>query len=181
MTRAMFLGNALVARLVWDNWISGEYWERHQLFRPINAVIPRSEAAVLTSLARSGKAPQSLPWKTCRDSFAGLGEPSDTSRISGHEPRGFGKQYPAHTGSELDAPAKALKAGVHGVPGGENMVILDDGRARHFTVREAARPQGMQDYFPPAGFWSQAMRQLGNAVPAQLTKVAGAWIAGTLP
>lgn len=161
-------------RLVWDKWVSGTYWKKHGLSRP--STIPRVEAALLTSLTRSAQEPQSLPWQTCRDSFAGLGEPSDTFYISGHEPRGFGKQYPGHTGSELYAPAKALKAGVHGVPGGENMVILDDGRARHFTVREAARLQGMPDSFLPTGSWSQAMRQLGNAVPAQLAEVAGLWI-----
>lgn len=163
-------------RLVWDKWISGDYWDRHGLPRPINAAIPRSEAALIASLARSGAAPSSLSWRTCRDAFVGLGEPESTSSISGHESRGFGKQYPGHIGSQLNAPAKALKAGVHGVPGGENMVILDDGRTRHFTVREAARLQGMPDSFLPTGSWSQAMRQLGNAVPVQLAEVAGSWI-----
>ncbi|WP_343654376.1 DNA (cytosine-5-)-methyltransferase [Paraburkholderia caribensis] len=166
------------ARLVWDKWVSETYWKSHGLSRP--CAIPRAEAALLASLIRSAREPQSLPWQTCRDAFAGLGEPSDTSNISGHESRGFGKQYPGHTGSELDAPAKALKAGVHGIPGGENMVILDDGRTRNFTVREASRLQGMPDSFLPTGSWSQAMRQLGNAVPTQLAEVAGAWIASML-
>jgi hypothetical protein len=35
-----------------------------------------------------------------------------------------------HTGSPLDEPAKTLKAGVHGVPGGENMLA-------DLTVRSA--------------------------------------------
>ncbi|AMV48257.1 cytosine methyltransferase [Paraburkholderia caribensis] len=167
-------------RLVWDKWVSGVYWEKHGLSRPSEADISRSEAALLPSLVRSGDAPQSLPWQTCRDAFAGLGEPSSTTEVSGHDARSFGKQYPGHTGSAMDSPAKALKAGVHGVPGGENMVILDDGRARHFTVREAARLQGMPDKYLPTGSWSQAMRQLGNAVPAQLAEVAGAWLAEML-
>ncbi|TXC79111.1 DNA cytosine methyltransferase [Paraburkholderia azotifigens] len=166
------------ARLVWDKWMSGTYWQRHGLSRP--GTIRHADRKLLSSLTESGHEPHVLPWQTCRDAFAGLGEPSPAGRLSGHEPRGFGKQYPGHTGSELDAPAKALKAGVHGVPGGENMVILDDGRARHFTVREAARLQGMPDAFLPTGSWSQAMRQLGNAVPAQLAEVAGSWIADML-
>jgi DNA (cytosine-5)-methyltransferase 1 len=165
-------------RLACDKWATGTYWERHGLPRP--DAIRRADFKLLASLTDCEHEPQSLPWQTCRDAFTGLGEPSTTGRICGHEPRGFGKQYPGHTGSELDVPAKALKAGVHGVPGGENMVILDDGRARHFTVREAARLQGMPDSFTPLGSWSQAMRQLGNAVPAQLAEVAGAWLAGLL-
>jgi DNA (cytosine-5)-methyltransferase 1 len=168
------------SRLAWDKWISGEYWESHGLPRPGDAVIPRSEAALLAYLARCGRAPQSLPWRTCRDAFAGLGEPSAAAKLSGHDVCRFGKQYPGHTGSVTDAPAKALKAGVHGVPGGENMVILDDGRVRHFTLREAARLQGMPDAYLPTGSWSQAMRQFGNAVPAQLAEVAGVWLAAML-
>lgn len=168
------------SRLVWDKWVSGDYWEKHGLPHPSNAAISRLEAAQLSSLVGSGAAPQTLPWQTCRDAFAELGEPAPTARVSGHDLRSFGRQYPGHTGSALDSPAKALKAGVHGVPGGENMVILDDGSARHFTVREAARLQGMPDSFLPTGSWSQAMRQLGNAVPAQLAEVAGKWLAETL-
>lgn len=55
------------------------------------------------------------------------------------------KIYPGHTGSALDAPSKTLKAGVHGVPGGENMLIDDEGRPRYCTVREAARIQTFPD------------------------------------
>jgi DNA (cytosine-5)-methyltransferase 1 len=76
----------------------------------------------------------------------------------------------------LDAPAKALKAGVHGVPGGENMVVLDDGSVRYFTVREAARLQGLPDDFAFECAWSEAMRQLGNAVPAQMSERLGSWM-----
>ncbi|WP_429355240.1 DNA cytosine methyltransferase [Paraburkholderia sp. 32] len=50
------------------------------------------------------------------------------------------------------------------------------GAVRYFTVREACRLQGMPDTFIPAGSSSQALRQLGNAMPAQLAKVAGHWI-----
>jgi len=80
---------------------------------------------------------------------------------------GVGKQYPGQpTGSPIDEPAKALKAGVTGLPGGENMVVSGNGTARHFTTREAARLQALPDTFTLAGSWSQAMRQLGNAVRA---------------
>jgi hypothetical protein len=39
----------------------------------------------------------------------------------------------------LDEPAKALKAGDHGVPGGENMLADRQGRVRYFTIREMIR------------------------------------------
>ena len=44
------------------------------------------------------------------------------------------RSYPGHTGSPLDQPAKALKAGVHGVPGGENMMVKDDGTIRYWVL-----------------------------------------------
>ena len=71
----------------------------------------------------------------------------------------------------MDLPAKTLKAGDHGVPGGENMVILDDGDVRYFTVRECARLQTFPDEFIFHGTWTEAMRQLGNAVPIKLAFV----------
>jgi DNA ligase 1 len=46
--------------------------------------------------------------------------------------------YPGHTGSPMDEPAKTIKAGDHGVPGGENMLVRLDGSIRYFTVRETA-------------------------------------------
>ncbi len=70
-------------------------------------------------------------------------------------------------------PSKALKAGVHGVPGGENMMARDDGSVRYFTVREAARLQGLPDEYEFVGAWSENMRQCGNAVPTQLAQAVG--------
>lgn len=167
-------------RLVWDKWCDGEYWTRHDLERPDPATMSRAERAVLKNVLRSSVKPEGLPWQTCRDAFAGLGEPNVSNCMHGHESRGVARQYPGHSGSSWDLPAKALKAGVHGVPGGENMVVSSDGTARYFTVREACRLQGLPDSFVPSGSWSQAMRQLGNAVPATLAEVAGNWLANTL-
>jgi DNA (cytosine-5)-methyltransferase 1 len=77
-------------------------------------------------------------------------------------------------------PAKALKAGVHGVPGGENMMALSDGSVRYFSVREAARLQGLPDDFEFVGAWSENMRQLGNAVPVELAEFVGAAMRNTI-
>ena len=80
----------------------------------------------------------------------------------------------------MDEPAKALKAGAHGVPGGENMLVKDDGSVRYFTIREAARLQGLPDDWTFATSWTESIRQLGNAVPTQLSEAAGQWMAKNL-
>jgi len=90
------------------------------------------------------------------------------------------KAYPGHTGSPLDLPAKALKAGDHGVPGGENMMVLDNGNVRYFSVREAARMQTFPDGYVFHGSWTETMRQLGNAVPVKLAQVVGSSVAQRL-
>jgi DNA (cytosine-5)-methyltransferase 1 len=73
-----------------------------------------------------------------------------------------------------------LKAGVHGVPGGENMLLRPDGSVRYFTVRESARLQTFPDDYELHGSWTEAMRQLGNAVPLELAHVVAKNIAGHL-
>ena len=87
------------------------------------------------------------------------------------------RQYPGHTGSPIDMPAKALKAGGHGVPGGENMLLNTDGSVRYFTVRESARLQTFPDRYELHGAWGEAMRQLGNAVPVLLAQKVASSVA----
>jgi DNA (cytosine-5)-methyltransferase 1 len=60
------------------------------------------------------------------------------------------------------------------------MMVRDDGSVRYFTVREAARLQGLPDEFQFNSAWSESMRQLGNAVPVQLSEALGHWLAMTL-
>lgn len=162
-------------RLLWEQWITGEYWRRHGMGMP---PIPDDVATRLVPL-RSGPPPQGLAWRTCRDTLEGLGEPSGrmtsahSSEVANHVLQPGAKSYPGHTGCALDQPAKALKAGVHGVPGGENMLRLDDGGVRYFSVREAARLQGIPDTFRFPSSWSASMRLLGNAVPTPLAQAFG--------
>jgi len=80
----------------------------------------------------------------------------------------------------MDEPAKALKAGVHGVPGGENMLAMPDGQVRYFTVRESARVQTFPDQYVFCGAWTEAMRQLGNAVPVKLAHAVASSVARQL-
>jgi DNA (cytosine-5)-methyltransferase 1 len=167
-------------RLVWDKWISGEYWERHGLPKPDETFIPRQEARMAVALASVGAPPLTKAWVTCRDALHGLGEPGTRHDIPNHRFQAGARTYPGHTGSPIDEPAKALKAGVHGVPGGENMLLREDGTVRYFSIREAARLQGFADDFEFPGSWTESMRQLGNAVPVTLARFVGDWIAATL-
>ena len=80
----------------------------------------------------------------------------------------------------LDLPAKTLKAGDHGVPGGENMLLRPDGSTRYFTIRESARLQTFPDGYLLHGAWSEAMRQLGNAVPVALGHLVAGGVAERL-
>lgn len=164
-------------RLLWDQWVTGEYWRRHGLKQPADALIPGTDAAAVRALRALRIAPMGKPWVTTRDALAGLGEPNGKGN---HVFQDGACVYPGHTGSPLDQPAKALKAGDHGVPGGENMMVRDDGTVRYFTTREAARLQGLPDTYQFPRSWTESMRQLGNAVPAQLAEAMGTWMAETL-
>ena len=73
-----------------------------------------------------------------------------------------------------------MKAGDHGVPGGENMMLLPNGQVRYFTVRESARLQEFPDDFLFYGSWTESMRQIGNAVPVTLAEVVGQSVANAL-
>jgi len=73
----------------------------------------------------------------------------------------------------LDWPAKTIKAGVHGVAGGENVLLLDNGRHRYFTLREMARLQGFPDDYDFTGPRSRIIGQIGNAVPVELARILG--------
>ncbi len=155
-------------RLLWDQYVTGEYWSRHGL---PPAAMRGPHAARVATLEAAGKPPALKPWTTLRDAIADLGEPNGKS---GHTHRAGARAYAGHTGSPLDLPAKALKAGDHGVPGGENMIRFEDGAVRYLTAREAARLAGLPDDYEFPRSWSETMRQLGNAVPAALGKAAGA-------
>lgn len=150
--------------LAWSKHIEGDYWHWHGV-RPIRQTASESEAQVLKRIRSLKKKPQQRPWVTVRDVIADLPAATKKEKIAGHWQHPGARAYANHTGSCMDEPAKALKAGDHGVPGGENMITDRRGNVRYFTIREMARLQGFPDNFLIEGSWKAATRQLGNAVP----------------
>lgn len=150
--------------LLWSQGVTGEYWKHHNIPPRDLSEIDKRAAKRLEYIRDSLLPPDKYPWVTTRDALSDLPDWHGESNA---------KPYPGHTGSDPDMPAKTLKAGVHGVPGGENCVRLSDGSLRYFTVREMARLQTFPDTFEFLGAWSTAARHLGNAVPVRLAEVLG--------
>lgn len=170
--------------LLVSKWVTGEYWERHLVAHRARPVPPFPMQARLAKLVSRQPHNQALsPWMTVRDAIRDLPDPERSShiRIPNHVFNSGARAYPGHTGSPLDEPAKTLKAGDHGVPGGENMLARPDGSVRYFTVREAARIQTFPDDYIFPGSWTETMRQLGNAVPVRLAEIVSQSVANALP
>ncbi len=167
--------------LLRSQWIGAEYWDKHRVAkrqRPTLTARQTARVEKLKSLLIDGR----VPWLTVRDAIEDLpdAERFRAAGIPNHIFTPGARTYPGHTGSPLDEPAKTLKAGDHGVPGGENMLARADGTVRYFTVREAARLQTFPDEYVFGGVWTEGMRQLGNAVPVRLAEAVARSVWETL-
>ncbi len=184
----------------------GDYWRRH------HTVDPDVRKRVIANLPRldydDPKTQEKLklaPWRTLRDAIKGIDEnegnplPDVTEEavrekievegIPDHIGWPGARMYTGHTPNVLDRPAKTVKAGVHGVPGGESVMQLDDvsfvnhggGTGfRYMTVRETARVMTFPDHVVLGGPRGEKMRQLGNAVPVKLGAVFSKAVAEAL-
>ncbi|KUN80420.1 cytosine methyltransferase [Streptomyces bungoensis] len=170
----------------------GTYWKRHD-------DVPGIDGVRESVMANLPPVPLNLdlddgtkPWRTLRDAIAGIDD-NEGKRLPdvpleavhgrltvGDVPDHVGwpgaRVYTGHTANELDRPAKTVKAGVHGVPGGESVMRHDDPNFdgsgyRYMTVRETARVMTFPDDWSLAGPRGEKMRQLGNAVPVRLGEV----------
>lgn len=156
---------------------SGEYWARHRI------AAGRATTPGLIQVPDLLSPDPLSPWRTLRDATRDLPPPIDGEehpRWLHHRGWPGAREYPGHTPNDLDRPAKTVKAGVHGVPGGESVVRLDDGSIRYLTVRETARVMTFPDSWWLAGPRGEQMRQLGNAVPVELGRAVADSVAAAL-
>lgn len=162
--------------LLWSKFVTGEYWEKFHVPSGKREIPNDSLERRIANLRRKYGMfePEERPWVTVREALCDLPDPmSEGNRHGDHIYRDGARIYPGHTGSYIDEPSKTIKAGDHGVPGGENMIRYEDDRVRYFTVLEAKRIQTFPDDYIVAGSWTEAMRQLGNAVPVKLAHIIG--------
>lgn len=172
--------------LLYDQWVTGEYWERHEVPSRRRPAPPTKWEGRIKAIGEGKQPVHGRPWVTVRDALDSLPEPV-TSELDGgplnHRLVLGARVYHGHTGSSLDLPAKVLKAGWHGVPGGENMLAYPDGAVRYFTIRECARLQTFPDDYFFTGGWKAMTRQVGNAVPVlmcrRVTEAVRRYLAGT--
>ncbi|MGJ5826709.1 DNA cytosine methyltransferase [Streptomyces ossamyceticus] len=185
----------------------GPYWtERH---KKVPAEVRKRVIANLPELDYENKKVKEKlklePWRTLRDAIAGIDENEgkplpyvteeavekklEVGGIPDHIGWPGARVYTGHTPNLLDRPAKTVKAGVHGVPGGESVMQLDnvdfanfgggDGY-RYMTVRETARVMTFPDRWILDGPRGEKMRQLGNAVPVKLGAAFSTAVANAL-
>lgn len=189
--RPRYSGEAL-----WASMRDGSYWDRHK-------VPSRVRRRVMRELPDAPLVEDGLkPWRTLRDAIQGIDDntgkplpsiPAKSLDRTEYHHGGFtehigwpdARKYTGHTPNLLDRPAKTVKAGVHGVPGGESVMELDDpeydGKGyRYMTVRETARVMTFPDDWTLAGPRGEKMRQLGNAVPVRLGHVFAKAVARAL-
>lgn len=169
--------------LLWSQWGTGEYWDRHRIATADRPEMSERTRARVAQLGGGVLPILAEPWLTVRDVTADLPTPGnrdEADRVANHDFNPGARSYAGHTGSPYDEPAKTLKAGDHGVPGGENTLAYPDGTVRYLTVRESARLQTFPDDYVFHGSWTESMRQLGNAVPVALGQIMASRVGASL-
>ena len=110
--------------LLKSQWVTGEYWDTHKLVKRDRPMIGDRLRARIERLRLDEELlfdTAKLPWLTVRDAISDLPNPEGgiTTQFTNHIFVPGARSYKGHTGSPLDEPAKTLKAGDHGVPGGD--------------------------------------------------------------
>jgi DNA (cytosine-5)-methyltransferase 1 len=148
-----------------------EYWDRYPL------VSKEARERARAHLPQKPLKRRGDRWRTLRDLLQELGPPADVPSADGdpwHVKVPGARLYGKHTGSPIDWVGKTIKAGVHGSPGGEHIVVYSPKTFRYLTVRECAALQGFPPEFRLPALRTPAMRQLGNAVPVAVAEAVAA-------
>lgn len=158
--------------LLHDQFVTGEYWERHGLDEPD---APSRFRSAIERLRLTDVPDDRMAWVTLRDALSDVPNPTKTAPDGwpNHIQIPGARTYEKHTGSPLDLPSKAIKAGVHGVAGGEAMIRELNGKVRYLTVREAAMVQGFPHSYQFPGPRSRVMGVIGNAVAVRVAAALG--------
>lgn len=160
-------------RLLHDQYVTGSYWKAHGLKKP---EIPARFVRQIQRLLMTDVDNAALPWVTLRDVLRNVPPPSandDHEDWPNHKFIPGARTYEKHTGSPIDLPSKTIKAGVHGVAGGEAMIRHVNGKVRYLSVREAALVQGFPQGYEFPGARSRVMGVIGNAVAVKVAASVG--------
>lgn len=158
--------------LLHQQYVTGEYWLRHDVQQPD---VPLRQRGHVRRIERIGVPENVKPWSTLRDALVDVPEPvvDEVPGWPNHQAIPGARAYRKHTGSPLDMPSKTIKAGVHGVSGGEAMLRGLDGVVRYLSVREAALVQGFPTDYEFPGPRSRVMGVIGNAVAVDVAAAIG--------
>lgn len=154
-----------------EQYVTGTYWDRHALARRVPA---QRHVTQVNRIRKVGPDPKK-PWVTLRDLLRDVPSPTATPTETwpNHLFIPGARTYAKHTGSPIDQPSKTIKAGVHGVSGGEAMIRYLNGSVRYLTVREAALAQGFPRDYEFPGYRSRVMGVIGNAVAVHVAETLG--------
>lgn len=160
--------------LLSEQWITGQYWKRHKMAVP--DTVPVRLRAQVERIKKTDTPSDRLAWRTLRDLLRDVPEPGVEIAPKGwpnHVAIQGARSYEKHNGSPLDLPSKTIKAGVHGVGGGEGMLRDLDGTVRYLSIREAALVQGFPQSYEFPGIRSRVMGVIGNAVAVDVAAAVG--------
>lgn len=168
--------------LVFSSWAGLKYRVCHKVLNAADFGVPQIRERVFIVGLRSDVAGEWM-WPpplvtpsnrmTIREALKKLPSPTEPHNLKDHIFIDGARTYPGHTGSDINKPSKTIKAGAHGVPGGENTIRFEDGTLRYMTVREAKLIQTFPPSYQICGTWGEALRQIGNAVPVKLAEIIG--------
>jgi len=169
----------MLSTIDFDSYDGLKYHVQHKLVNAVDYGVPQNRERVFIVGFRDG-IPVDWAWpspttgqRTISDAIGHLQSLGTRNAPRDHVIVTGAREYPGHSGSAFNAPSKTIKAGAHGVPGGENMIRFPDGSIRYMTVHEAKLIQTFPEDYVVCGSWGEAMRQIGNAVPVLLARKMG--------
>ena len=108
-------------RLLWDQWVTGEYWDEHQVSRSRRPGIPPQLRSRVERLAAEHKQcpPAGLRFRTVRDALLGLPDPRDSQRtFANHEYRPGARRTQDTPGASWTSPPRLSRRVIMVYPAG---------------------------------------------------------------